>query len=212
MPVPPRPKIYHIVHLDKLASIAADGFLFSDAIMADRGGAGTTIGMSGIKQMRLGRPVACLDNAQVGQFVPFYFCSRSLMLYVIHRANHPQLSYKGGQNPIVHLECDLFRTVQWAVATERRWAVSTINAAHGAAEFFADLGQLNRLDWAAISTHSWASCRDQKQAEFLIEDAFDWKLVDRIGVINAAMAQQVSDTIATAAHRPDVQIMRDWYY
>jgi hypothetical protein len=31
MPVPDNPKIYHIVHVDKLASIAADGFLWSDA-------------------------------------------------------------------------------------------------------------------------------------------------------------------------------------
>lgn len=36
MPVPANPKIYHIVHVDKLASITADGFLYSDALMLQR--------------------------------------------------------------------------------------------------------------------------------------------------------------------------------
>jgi hypothetical protein len=33
MPVPAQPKIYHIVHVDRLPSIVADGFLWSDAVM-----------------------------------------------------------------------------------------------------------------------------------------------------------------------------------
>ena len=50
----------------------------------------------------------------VGDCVPFYFCPRSVMLYVISRANHPQLSYRGGQGSIVHLQADLRSTVAWA--------------------------------------------------------------------------------------------------
>jgi ssDNA thymidine ADP-ribosyltransferase, DarT len=42
---PAQPKIYHIVHVDRLASIVADGFLSCDAAMAKRANAGTTIGM-----------------------------------------------------------------------------------------------------------------------------------------------------------------------
>jgi hypothetical protein len=53
MPVPAKPKIYHIVHADRLASIVRDGFLWSDAEMVQRQGAGTTIGMSKIKLRRL---------------------------------------------------------------------------------------------------------------------------------------------------------------
>ena len=47
MPVPAQPKIYHIVHVDNLASIVADGCLWSDAVMVQRQG-GTVIGMGGI--------------------------------------------------------------------------------------------------------------------------------------------------------------------
>ena len=105
MPVPAHPKIYHIVHVDNLASIVADGCLWSDAVMVQRQG-GTVIGMGSIKQRRLGLPVSCHNGLRVGDCVPFYFCSRSIMLYVIHCANHPELAYRGGQQPIVHLDAN----------------------------------------------------------------------------------------------------------
>ena len=50
----------------------------------------------------------------VGDCVPFYFCPRSVMLYVISMRNHAELSYQGGQEPIVHLEADLYDVVAWA--------------------------------------------------------------------------------------------------
>jgi len=89
MSVPARPKIYHIVHIDNLASIVNDGCLWPDSIMIQRqGGAG--IGNSEIKTDRLRLPVPCNPGMTVGQCVPFYFCPRSVMLYVISRQNHPK--------------------------------------------------------------------------------------------------------------------------
>lgn len=49
MPVPAHPKIYHIVHVDRLASIIADDYLWSDAMMNQRP-SGTVIGIESIKQ------------------------------------------------------------------------------------------------------------------------------------------------------------------
>ena len=57
MPRPEHPKIYHIVHVDRLTSIAADGYLFSDRMISEREGAGTTIGMGRIKRRRLSLPI-----------------------------------------------------------------------------------------------------------------------------------------------------------
>ena len=56
----------------------------------------------------------CRPGLNVGDCVPFYFCPRSVMLYLIHRANHPELDYRGGQGPIVHLEADLHEAANWA--------------------------------------------------------------------------------------------------
>jgi ssDNA thymidine ADP-ribosyltransferase DarT-like protein len=211
MPVPANPKIYHIVHVDNLASIVTDGCLWSDAVMIKRSGA-TVIGMGNIKQRRLGLPVSCHAGLNVGDCVPFYFCPRSIMLYVISRANHVDLAYRGGQQPIVHLEADLRQVVRWAEANNRRWAFSTINAAHGAAEFHCRLDELNAIDWAAIDARAWTGCRDEKQAEFLAHEAFPWTFVERIGVHSPGIAPRVSTAMHGATHRPRVEVRPEWYY
>lgn len=215
MPQPPAdPKIYHIVHVDRLASIIADGCLWSDAIMAQRQGAGTTIGMGGIKARRLVLSVTCHPGRWVGEYVPFYFCSRSIMLYVIHCANHPELAYRGGQEPIVHLEADLHRVIAWANGEARRWAFSLSNAGAAYAQFRSDVDQLDEVDWSAVAATDFraADVKEGKQAEFLVHESFPWELVDRIGVISQGMAQRVANAICGAAHRPRLEIRRNWYY
>jgi hypothetical protein len=60
MPRPESPKLYHIVHMDKLPFIASDGFLFSDAVMQDLAEErGTVVGMNTIKQRRLTSELEC---------------------------------------------------------------------------------------------------------------------------------------------------------
>src|ERR1700733_9022704 len=93
MTLPPaHPKIYHIVNVDRLPSIIAHGRLLCDSEIVKLQLPGTTIGMGSIKARRLQLPVTCYANAVVGDFVPFYFCPRSVMLYVIRCANSPELT------------------------------------------------------------------------------------------------------------------------
>lgn len=181
--------------------------------MAQRPG-GTTIGMSEIKQRRLRLPVTAHLNLAVGDCVPFYFCSRSIMLFVIHCANNPQLAYRGGQQPIVHLEVDFHQAAAWAANNEHRWAISLSNAGARYAEFRAEVSDLSALNWAAIQARDFSQpeVKEAKQAEFLIERKLPWDLVERIGVYSSAIVQSVSDAIAGAAHRPRIEIRRDWYY
>ena len=151
MPVPANPKIYHIVHVDRLPSIVADGFIRSDAESGRRGAPGTTIGIDEIKRRRLNE--LTLGNSHpdlhVGECAPFYFCPRSVMLYVIHRANHRELTYQGGQEPVVHLQTDLRQAVAWANAERRRWAFTTSSAASYHFEDYCDLAHLDKVDWNA---------------------------------------------------------------
>ena len=87
MSVPAHPKVYHIVHVDRLASILRDGGLYCDAYVSRNALPGTTIGMSGIKARRLIHPLTSYPDLHVGDCVPFYFCPRSVMLYMISRGN-----------------------------------------------------------------------------------------------------------------------------
>ena len=213
--VPAQPKIYHITHVDNLAAIVDEGILISDATMLIRGGPSVPIGMSAIKRRRVEEiAVPCHPGTKVGDYVPFYFCPRSVMLYLIHRANHPDLNYRGGQGPIVHLEADLHEVVARAHEQDRRWAFSLSNAGSYYVEILNRLERLDQINWGAIAATDFRSAdiKEGKQAEFLLHGSFPWELVRRIGVISAEMKARTEASLAQAIHRPPVEILRNWYY
>lgn len=214
MSLPAVPKIYHIVHADRLPSIIADGYLWCDAEIIQRNPGGTTIGMGSIKQRRLTLPINCHAGDCVGDYVPFYFCSRSVMLYVLYQANHSDLIYRGGQGPIVHLEADLHQVVAWADGEGRRWAFSLSNAGAFYTQFRSRVDQLEEINWNAIMARDWGNpdLKEGKQAEFLVHHSFPWHLVSRIGVRSQQFYGQVQTALRAAGHRPGIEIKPDWYY
>ena len=216
MAVPAKPKIYHIVHIDKLPSIIADGCLWCDAEMVRRKSTGTSIGMNKIKQRRLSElMLMSYPDLHVGDCVPFYFCPRSIMLYVIHRANHEELNYRQGQASIIHLQADLYSSVAWAKQqNQQRWAFTLSNAGSYYFEDRCNLDQLNEINWPAVLSTQWQSpsYKEGKQAEFLIEYNFPWHLIERIGVNSQSIYQQVIQALQVAEHKPKTEIKPEWYY
>lgn len=208
------PKIYHITHIDNLAAIVQSGCLLSDATMSIQGGPVRSIGMSSIKRRRLQLPVSCHPGTTVGEYVPFYFCPRSVMLYVIHRSNHPELAYQDGQEPIIHLEADVHRVITWAQQEKVRWAISSINAGARYAVFWNDVAALHQLDWKAIQATDFRNpdVKERKQAEFLVHSLVPFRLFERIGVCTAAIQREARRILNAAGHQMSVDIRRDWYF
>jgi hypothetical protein len=215
---PQNPKIYHIVPADRLAPIIAAGELWSDSEVAARQAGGTTIGMAKIKERRLRLELSSHPGLRVGECVPFYFCPRSVMLYVISQRNHPELDYRGGQVPVVHLEADLKSAADWARAEGRRWAFTLSNAGSSYFEDRCDLDQLDEVDWEAVTAGTWSGrgvdpgVMERKQAEFLMERSFPWFLIERIGVYSEVIYTQVANALPTEGHRPKLEVARHWYY
>ena len=169
--------------------------------------------MNDIKRRRLeSLRLTSYPDLLVGSCVPFYFCPRSVMLYVIHRGNHPGVTYQGGQGPIVHLEADLRRAVEWASHQHRRWAITLTNAGSSYFEDRCDLSSLNEIDWKAVHAQDWRSCKETKQAEFLLEHSFPWSLVERIGVLSSIAQQQVVDALGESSYQPPTEVLPEWYY
>ncbi len=215
MTEPPKPtRIYHITHVKNLASILHDDGLLSDAEMIAWGDPQLAVGMGEIKQNRMRFPVKCHAGDIVGEYVPFYFCPRSIMLYLLYMANHPGLTYRGGQGPIVHLQIDLMSAVDWAARSGTRWAFSLANAGAAYALFRNDLAQLVDIDWRAVEATDFrnAKVKEGKQAEFLVRRFVPWSLVERIGVSSARVQSEVLAMLNGAAHQPPVDVLPDWYF
>lgn len=186
--------------------------MVSSAEMQRRAPIGTTIGMQKIKDRRLTLSLSSRPGLHVGDCVPFYFCPRSPMLYMLHKANSPEIDYKDGQEPIVHLAAGLRKAVGWAEANNLRWAFTDSNAGSYYFEDYADLTDLDKIDWEAVRAVQWSGRRDKKQAEFLAESRFSWELFDEIGVYSDHQLRKVHEILGGNQSFPPVRIQREWYY
>ena len=213
--IPTNPKIYHITHICNLDTILRDNVLWSDAKRLELGLECSIIGMAEIKRRRLEEiEVKCHRGTMVGEYVPFYFCPRSIMLYILHMGNHPGIDYREGQEPIIHLQADLKATVEWASKHNIRWAFSDINAGTYAAQFYDDLSQLNEvINWSAVEAAVWhdAAIKEYKQAELLIYESFPLGLVEKIGVCNNHIRDQVNDMLGDMVSL-EISVEKGWYY
>lgn len=213
--MPDNPKIFHIVHIDHLASIIKDNKLFSDAVMSRRPDEyGTKIGMGHIKERRLKKQISGDGHGVVGQYVPFYFCPRSVMLFIMFKRQHPDISYRGGQEPIIHLVSDVDSVIEWARSKSKKWAFTNTNAGAGYAEFFYRKEDMSVLKWDLIRLKDFRpqEVKDAKQSEFLVWESFDWELIKGIAVYNESTRKQVEKILEGSKHKPVVKVVEEWYY
>lgn len=198
-----------------MASIVEAGCIEADGRRIKRGGGQTSIGMTEIKRRRLFEiDVSCHKGTKVGDYVPFYFCPRSIMLFIIHKDNHPDMSYHGGQRPILHLQVDMTAAVNWANANGILWAFSDRNAGSYIAAFYNSQAALERINWNAVASTDFRDplVKEGKQAEFLLHDVCPWHLVEKIGVLNSNVQNKVNTVLRKVEHKPIVTIEGAWYY
>jgi hypothetical protein len=182
--------------------------------MRERGGPNVPIGKEDIKSNRLSRPVKCHPPDVVGEYVPFYFCPRSIMLYIFYMDNLPGLTYHGGQGPIVHLEFNVDEVIKGANEADVRWAFTNANAAAHYARFCCQVDELEIIDWEAVANNDFSGQRvkEAKQSEFLVKDMVPWEFVERIGVHSEEVGEQAREALGSADHQPPVSRRRGWYF
>ena len=108
----------------------------------------------------------------------------------------------------------MLRTVSWAESQGKRWAFTNCNAGAYYATFYNSLEDLKELNWNAIRANQWSdpAIKDGKQPEFLLEESLPWELIERIGVIDTRVQQQLRDAVTAPDHLPEVTIKPTWYY
>ncbi len=76
------------------------------------------------------------------------------------------------------------------------------------------------IDWEIMEAKYWADTDEdgdrkrRRQAEFLVNEFFPWRLIREIGVISPEMKQRVETQLKQFPnrHQPLVKIHREWYY
>lgn len=200
--------IFHITHADNVVNIARDGRLWCDAQRIALGLMNTNIGYSHIKERRMRHPVTVAAGGTLGNYVPFNFCPRSVMLYVVSQGHE---NYRDGQHPIIHL----VSSIDAIRATGRPWFFTDRHADLGYANQYDSLERLNEVDWAVMPLRQWGGdqeVKERRQAEFLVHDWCPWTAIEAIGVMDQAVADRLETAIASESHKPRIEVHRDWYY
>lgn len=199
--------LYHITDVANLPGILRSHGLLSDVAMARV--AHEKIGYAHIKLRRMTQyRIPCCGNRFVGEFVPFYFCPRSPMLYTINKGNAGKPA--GCQKDILHLVSRLSH----AIELDKAWAISDGNAGAGYTSFDNKLAALDGLDWGIINSNNWAGDerRNKKSAEFLIADSYPWSHIEGVVCQNRQTADRVSELLAKQENAPEVTVQSNWYY
>jgi hypothetical protein len=196
------PLLYHITHLDNLPAIAQQGGLWAkahlpaDALQAD-------LADPNIQDRRHSFLVPGTEGRCLHDYVPFYFCPKSPMLY--RRKEH--------QREIVYL----VSRPSHCVAQRLEWLFTDSHAVTALARYSRDLADLVRLDWLAIESGVWGGSANQevrrrKQAEWLVYRFVPLDAIAGLAALTPEASRQASECLQREGISKTCITMPSWYY
>jgi ssDNA thymidine ADP-ribosyltransferase, DarT len=206
-----RVAVYHITHVDNLASIMESGGLDCDNGCAQAGRVPVSIAYSSLKEQRARTAVGVAAGGTLADYVPFYYAPRSPMLHTIWRGNVTE--YDGPQDEIMHLVCDVE-----SLAMPGRFVIINRHPITALAEQFDDLSALDDLDWPLMKAIMWRDTdadgdrKFRRQAEFLVHQHVSIEAIRTVGAMTDTIAARAATVLAALPNPPPVFRRRDWYY
>ena len=205
--------VFHMTKISNLASIAKQGFLWSDSEMRRLGIAPESIANEDIKARRRERSISLDDqhhsanSRAVGDFVPFYFRPRSPMLYAIMAEKEDS---ELRQCDIVYLAT----SIRSVCRNTRNWCFSDGHAIKSETSFFSRVADLEQVDWKVIE--SKRSCKSEaekrrRQAEFLVLEYYPFSAIEIVAGRTREAVQMIKDALRGFDFKPSVEAKPMWY-
>lgn len=206
--------VYHFTHVDNLSTILREGI----QCHAQAGASGLTavdIGNRAIKATRASRQVPVAPRGLVGDYVPFYFATRSPMLSAIDNGRVPE--YTDGSDRLIYLAT----TLEGLTAGGAEIVLTDRNAALAFTEFhrLADGEPAEDfIDWPLMEARYWNNTneypdrRERRMAECLVHRSVPWESVLFVGARSQTVADQVGQIVGAAEWIPRVAVRTNWYF
>jgi hypothetical protein len=210
---PPRHLIMHFTHIRNLPGILAVGCLQSDNLLERQSIAITEAADPEIKARRRQVRIPFAPFGYVADYVPFYFASRSPMLFKLARRG--VAGYADGQDPLIYL----VGTAE-AVAEAGLWYLfSDGNCAASVTQLFNDLRHLDAaVDWGVMRARMWSDTADdpdrmrRRMAEFLVHQRVPVRCLAGIAVRTPATRDHVTAILAEHSISLPVRVRPGWYF
>lgn len=200
--------IYRITHIDNLKLfLKSDGLNSSKSVSSDNQRLYIDICNQEIHGDRGNIDVPGFAGSTIHDFIPFYFCFASPMLYAVIRQHHVS------KNDIIYLVADAN-----AIAEHKDFIFTDCNARLRFASWYYKLSDIDQLEWKCINAKYWGRYNDPtehvkqyKMAEFLVKDRLEWKYINEIAVCSDEVRAKVKDSYGDLLNKPII-VRPKWYY
>lgn len=169
------------------------------------------IGNPDLIEKRSARVVPVPPGGVLDDYVPFYFCTHSLMLYNIHTG------YNVKQVPQSHIVY-LVSSVQQLQNGGSTFVFTDRHAYPRNANYSNDISDMKNLDWELIQSRDFR--RDpnrpdkieRRAAELLVHRRMAVQLLAGVACYDEAARRTIADTAASMKVQIVVKVRQDWYF
>jgi hypothetical protein len=202
---------YRITHRDNLMHLLQHGLICKDHINASS--EFVQIGNNEIIDVRSLTPVAIAGYGNIGEYVPFYFTSRSTMLFNILTGYYHPFVPKREKDEIIIIRCRIAD-----LAKLPRWFFTNGQANDYETTHFNDLKNLDKIDWDSIQNSIFTKSdgdydRPRRyQAEFLVHSEIPIQYVESFSVYNQEMKSWVENKIMGSGLEIPVHIHKPYFF
>lgn len=214
MPRPTPTRVYHFTRVEHLTTIVQSSLLCDSQAQA-AGVLTIEVGNTGIKIRRANREVPVRPGGVVADYVPFYFATRSPMMYAIDMGNVP--GYTAGTDRLIYLATTVEKRLEAGldpVLTDR-------NAVLDYAEFsqirdgepgdgFVDWPLMEERYW--FDTETYPDRRERRMAECLVPGVVPWDAILFVGAKSQTVVDEVRGLLGSAQNVPRVAARPGWYF
>jgi hypothetical protein len=154
------------------------------------------IGHTEIIDVRSNTMVRLPDYGLMGEYVPFYFTPRSIMLYNIVTGYRVPEVPQINRSKLLVIRCLIDRLIQLP-----RWFFTDGQGNDMATKHYNDLKQLDQIDWHSIQRSNFSKSNEdydrprRYQAEFLVHQEVPITHIESLHVVDQSAANQVQATL-----------------
>ncbi|WP_429168479.1 type II toxin-antitoxin system toxin DNA ADP-ribosyl transferase DarT [Aeromonas rivipollensis] len=201
--------IFRIVHRDNLPWILTHGLWAGNA--TEQSDTWVHIGLAELISKRANHPVPLAPFGVLNDYVPFYFTPFSPMLSNIHSGRGVQ---QRSNDEILILVSSLHRIAELELA----FLFTDSHAYYQWANFYDDLGELNRIDWPILQRRDFKRDPDdlakfeRYQAEALVHQHCPVEALLGVVCYNEVVKTQVEQTMTQLGITRPVYVRSGWYF
>ena len=203
--------VYRIIHKDNLSDVLTHGIVNKHHQNASK--SFISIGNLAIIDVRSSTAVRIEGYGNIGDYVPFYFTPRSIMLYNIITGYYAPKVPRRGKDEIVVIRCTIDTLIQ-----RPRWFFTDGQANVGETKHYNALSSLNKIDWTSIQSSNFSKSdgdfdrQRRYQAEFLVQDLVPVECIESLYVYCEDTLALIEECIKTMKKKIPVHIHKPYFF